>query len=71
MRAGRNRSTRINLGESASTLAINRCCSCGHEWQDKTMGLARFLTCPDCDSEYWKWLSYEGDNRRGTPEAND
>ena len=63
--------TRINLGESASIFARNRCCNCGHEWQDKTMGLARFLTCPGCDSEYWTWLSYEGDDRQGTPKSND
>lgn len=54
---------RINLENSSTIIAWNRCQACGHEWQDKTVGFARFLTCPECDSEYWKCLSYESDNR--------
>ena len=55
---------RINLENSSGIIAWNRCADCGHEWRDKAMGFARFLTCPECDSEYWKWLSYEGDSRQ-------
>ena len=54
---------RINLDIGAAIIAWNRCRDCGHEWQDKTPGFARFLKCPECDCEYWKWVSYEGDNR--------
>ena len=54
---------RINLDNGSRLIAWNRCRDCGHEWQDKTLGFARFLTCPECDSKYWHWMSYEGDQR--------
>jgi predicted Zn-ribbon and HTH transcriptional regulator len=51
--------TRINLDNGAQIVAHNRCSECEYEWLDKPMGLARYLVCPRCSSEYWEWINYE------------
>lgn len=61
---------RINLDNGSVVVAWNRCADCSHEWRDKTTGFARFLTCPECGSEYWKWLSYGGEDRQATTESD-
>ena len=53
-------------------IAENRCCKCGHEWQDKPMGFARIPACPACGSAYWEWTNYPsrddgGEARREAP----
>ena len=49
---------RINLGSGTGTIARNRCCACSHEWRDKPTGFARYLECPRCGSEYWRWINF-------------
>lgn len=55
---------RINLAGTATVIASNRCRDCGHEWRDKPMGYARSVTCPNCRSEYWRWLNFVDEERR-------
>ena len=40
-------------------MARNRCCRCGHEWQDRPSGYAVHQACPACDSEYWEWTNFD------------
>ena len=39
--------------------ALNRCCRCGYEWQDRPFGDARYHACPKCGSVYWLWLNFD------------
>jgi len=48
----------IDLTRKSNVVARNRCCQCGHEWQDRPMGYAQHHTCPKCGSVYWEWLDY-------------
>ena len=53
---------KINLDRSELSLAHNRCCDCGYEWQDKPFGLAKYHVCPKCESAYWEWLNFDDDD---------
>ena len=50
---------KINLERNLRPLALNRCCSCGYEWQDQPFGLAKYHACPKCDSAYWEWTNFD------------
>ena len=39
--------------------ATNKCCYCGHKWQDWSGVNAEIRVCPKCSSLYWYWLDYE------------
>ena len=39
--------------------AKNKCCDCGHKWQDWSGVNAEIRVCPKCSSLYWYWLDYE------------
>ena len=52
---------RINLDDCGQPPASNRCVECGYEWQDQPYGLAKYHSCPKCDSIYWEWLNYDDD----------
>ena len=41
------------------TLAKNKCCDCGHKWQDWSGVNAEIRVCPKCSSLYWYWLDYD------------
>lgn len=40
-------------------IARNRCCKCGHTWQDRPVGFAFHQACPKCGSDYWEWTNYD------------
>lgn len=54
--------SRINLDKGEQSQARNRCCQCDFEWQDRPFGLAKYHSCPKCDSAYWEWLNYDDDD---------
>ena len=49
-------------------IAVNRCCKCRHEWNDRTSGFARYSDCPSCGSVYWEWLNVADFVPQATPE---
>lgn len=47
--------------KNSRMIALNKCCSCGHEWKDKPIGFAAHHACPACGSAYWEWTNYDTD----------